>query len=73
MLTRRDFFQTAALTLPLAGCTREAQPQPAPIGKLSPQQMEEVRKEAKQFEQIADVVRKADVPYAIEPRFYPTV
>jgi hypothetical protein len=73
MLTRRDFIQSAVITLPLAGCARAVPPQPAAIGNLSPQQMEEVRKEITQFEQVLDAVRKSDVPYATEPRFYPTV
>jgi hypothetical protein len=74
MPTRRHFIQAAAVTLPLAGCSRSV---PAPkepaIGNLSPEQMENVHKESLQFENVLNAVRKADVPYAITPRFYPTV
>jgi hypothetical protein len=73
MITRRGFLQSAALTLPLAGCGRDALQQPPAIGNLSAKQMEDVRKEITQFEQVLDVVRKAEVSYAIEPRFYTTV
>jgi hypothetical protein len=73
MITRRDFLQSAAVTLPLAGCGRDVLPQPPAIGNLSPKEMEDVRKETTQFEKVLDAVRKAEVSYAIEPRFYPTV
>jgi hypothetical protein len=73
MLTRRDFIHATVLTLPLASCARNVQPVEPAIGNLSPQQMENVRKEAAQFETALNAVRKADVPYAIAPRFYPPV
>jgi hypothetical protein len=73
MLTRRDFIQVAAVTLPLASCGRTAALKEPAIGNLSPEQMENVRKEAGQFETALNAVRKADVPYAVAPRFYPPV
>jgi hypothetical protein len=57
----------------MAGCSRDVVPEPSAIGNLSPEQMGKVRQETVQFEQILDTVRKADVSYAVEPRFYPTV
>ena len=73
MPTRRHFIQAAAVTLPLAGCARNVPPEEPEIGNLSPEQRENVRKERAQFENLLNVVRKADVPYAIAPRFYPPV
>ncbi|HYR44802.1 MAG TPA: hypothetical protein VER98_17355 [Terriglobia bacterium] len=73
MPTRRHFIQAVAVTLPLAGCGRNVQPQEPAIGNLSPEQMENVHKERAQFENALNAVRKADVPYAIAPRFYPAV
>ena len=73
MLTRRDFIQAAAITLPLAACARDAGPKEPPIGNLSAEQMEVVRKEAAQFENALNAVRKADVPYSVAPRFYTPV
>jgi hypothetical protein len=73
MLTRRGFIEAAAVMLPLASCARNIQPSESAIGNLSPEQMENVRKEAAQFETALNAVRKADVPYAVAPRFYPQV
>jgi hypothetical protein len=73
MLTRRNFIQAAALTLPLTSCAKDAPPAEPSIGNLSPQQMEAVHKDAGQFENALNAVRRADVPYAVEPRFYPPV
>jgi len=76
MLNRRDFIQAAVVTLPVVGssaCARYAGPNEPPIGDLSPQQMEIVRKDAAQFENALNVVRKADVAYSVAPRFYPPV
>jgi len=76
MLSRRDFIQWAAVTLPLVGssaCAKVAGPQEPAIGDLSPEQMEAARKEAAQFENALNTVRKADVPYSVAPRFCPPV
>jgi len=73
MPTRRHFIQAAAVTLPLASCDRNVTSKEPAIGNLSLEQMENVRKERLQFENLLNAVRKADVPYAIAPRFYPPV
>jgi hypothetical protein len=73
MLNRRDFIEAAVMTLPLTACARDTGPKEPPIGNLSPEQMEAVRKEAAQFENALNAVRKADVPYSVAPRFYPPV
>ena len=76
MLSRRKFIQGAVVTLPIAassGCGRGERPKEQAIGNLSPEQMETARKEAAQFENALNAVRKADVPYSVEPRFYPPV
>ena len=74
MLNRRAFIETAVLAIPLAGCARTGTPaEETPIGNLTPQQMAAVRQNAGQFESTLEIVRKADIPYAMEPRFYPTV
>ena len=74
MPTRRHFIQAAAVTLPLAGCgsTVPAPKEPA-IRNLSAEQMENVHKESLQFENTLNAVRRAEVPYAVAPRFYPAV
>ena len=76
MLNRRDFIQGAALTLPIVGssaCAKVAGPQEPAIGDFSPEQTAAVRKEAAQFENALNTVRKADVPYSVAPRFCPPV
>jgi len=73
MPTRRHFIQAAAVALPLASCGGSVLPKEPAIGNLSPEQMENVHKETAQFENALNAVRKADVPYAIAPRFYPPV
>jgi hypothetical protein len=76
MLSRRDFIEAAVVTLPMAGssaCARYAGPNEPAIGNLSPEQMQAVRKEAAQFENALNAVRKTDVSYSVAPRFYPPV
>jgi hypothetical protein len=76
-MDRRSFIQAATLALPLAGCaSREDSPaeiQTANIGNLTREQMDVARRDAAQFESVLEVVRKADLPYAVEPRFFPSV
>ena len=73
MLNRRKFIQATALALPLAGCGPQPQPGEQVIGNLTPEQMAAARKSAADFEKLLDAVRKAQVPYAIEPHFYPSL
>jgi len=62
MLNRRDFVKIAAVgTLPLAACSASEQPGA---------EDEAVRRHAAQFEPVLDAVRKADVPYDVEPLFF---
>lgn len=62
MLNRRTFLKATALAVPLAGCT----------SKDTTPHEEAVRKNAEQFESTLEAVRKADVPYSVEPTFYPS-
>jgi hypothetical protein len=80
MLNRRTFIQAAALALPLASCgSREEAPAEsgassgATIGNLTGEQMDIARRDAAQFERVLEVVRKGEVPYGVEPRFFPSV
>jgi hypothetical protein len=70
MLSRRAFIQSAALAIPLASCRAGNVRDETPIGNLTPNQMEIARKNAAQFENTLETIRKADVPYSVEPRFY---
>jgi hypothetical protein len=73
MLNRRRFIQATALALPLAGCTPQPRPDEPAMGNLTREQMEAARKSANDFESLLEAVRKADVPYSVEPLFYPSV
>ena len=77
MLNRRTFIQAATLALPLAGCAARDEPptqeQSGAIGNLNREQMDAVERDAAQFESALEAVRKFDVPYGVEPRFYPSV
>jgi hypothetical protein len=74
MLNRRRFIQATTLALPLAGCGPQAKPgEQQTIGNLTAEQMEAVRKRATDFESLLNNVRKAQVPYAMEPQFYPSL
>jgi len=70
MLSRRAFIQSTALAIPLASCTAGNVREETPIGNLTPNQLEEARRNAAQFENSLETIRTADVPYSVEPRFY---
>ncbi|HYR86634.1 MAG TPA: hypothetical protein VE422_21280 [Terriglobia bacterium] len=73
MLNRRGFIQAAALAFPLAGCTSRPAPGEPQIGNLTPEQMETARTSARDFEKLLESIRKAEVPYSLEPHFYPSL
>jgi hypothetical protein len=77
MLNRRSFIQAATVALPLAGCSSGEDSSPdeprATIVNLTPELMDAARRDAAQFESALEAVRKADVPYSVEPRFFPSV
>ena len=77
MLNRRAFIHAAALAAPLAGCATRNEPptqeQTGAIGNLNREQMDAAERDAAQFEGALEAVRKFDVAYAVEPRFFPSV
>lgn len=65
-MNRRSFIASATLAIPLAGCTSNQKKEPDSNSAA-------VEHNAAEFEKVLDVVRKFDVPYAVEPRFYPSL
>ena len=77
-MNRRVFVKITAAALPIAGCTPETPPEDAlsktlhkTKANLTDEQLRQARQYEQQFQGALEVVRKADVPYVVEPRFYP--